>query len=261
MAEGTARGRRGPRSVARRVARRLGLIKPAGPVWPEPWRPSLANRLRGREQPPIEPMSRAQFASLRRRFRYYKNRAPYMSAAARLVAELIAREDLTSALELGPHLRPLVTGADVLELTERPVPEGARGLIVHNATSAPWPIEDRAYDLFVGLQVFEHLGDAQRTAFAEVCRVARHAIISLPIDWVCKNPADSHHQISNERVLSWFAPRVPDRIVEGNPGPGARLIYVFEHLDREPPPGPREPPPDPRVPPPIERPGSRPPGA
>ena len=39
------------------------------------------------------------------------------------------------------------------------------------------------YDLFVALQVFEHLRDRQREAFREVRRVARHAIISLPIGW------------------------------------------------------------------------------
>jgi hypothetical protein len=43
-------------------------------------------------------------------------------------------------------------------------------------------VADNAYDLFVALQVFEHLGTSQREAFREVRRVARHAIISLPID-------------------------------------------------------------------------------
>jgi hypothetical protein len=178
-------------------------------------------------------MTRKEFASLRRRHDYYRGRAPYLSTAARLIAELVEREGLTTALELGPHLRPMVTGADVLELTERPVPEGARRLIVHDATITPWPMEDAAYDLFVGLQVFEHLGGGQGAAFAEVRRIARHAVISLPIDWDCKDPNNCHHMISNERALSWFAPRVPDRIVEGNPGPNMRLIYVFEHLDRD----------------------------
>ena len=73
----------------------------------------------------------------------------------------------------------------------------------------PWPVDDKAYDLFMALQVFEHLTDRQREAFLEVRRIARHAIISLPIDWVMDDPRNCHHQISNERVLSWFAPIVP----------------------------------------------------
>jgi hypothetical protein len=78
--------------------------------------------------------------------------------------------------------------------------------------------------------VFEHLGDQQRAAFGEVRRVARHAIISLPIDWQMNDPTNSHHQISHERALSWFAPVVPTRVEVGNPGPKKRLIYVFEDL-------------------------------
>ena len=89
MATGAGRGSGGLRSYARRVGPRLGGVKPGGSVWPEPWRPSLGNRLRGRERPPIQPMSRDEFASLRGRYEYYKNRAPYMSAAARIVAGLI----------------------------------------------------------------------------------------------------------------------------------------------------------------------------
>jgi hypothetical protein len=46
------------------------------------------------------------------------------------------------------------------------------------------------------------------------------------------DPANCHHQISQERALSWFAPRIPTKVVEGNPGPRRRMIYVFENLDR-----------------------------
>ncbi len=194
-------------------------------------------------------MTREEFASLHKRYAWYKIRAPYMSAASLAAADLLARHGLRSALELGPHLRPIVTGADAMELNARETPEGARSLIVHDATITPWPFGDRAYDLFVGLQVFEHLGTSQREAFAEVTRVAKHAIISLPIDWVCKDPTNCHHQISNERALSWFAPRIPQRIIEGNPSPSSRLVYVFEHLDRDPSEGPT-------TVPPIERPAA-----
>jgi hypothetical protein len=31
-------------------------------------------------------------------------------------------------------------------------------------------------------------------------------------------------------VLAWFAPTVPTRILEGNPGPKKRLVFVFENL-------------------------------
>ena len=64
----------------------------------------------------------------------------------------------------------------------------------------------RAYDLFVAFQVFEHLGDSQPEAFREVRRVARNAILSLPIDWEMADPRNCHHQLSAAKVRAWFAP-------------------------------------------------------
>lgn len=250
MADQTARFARRVKRRVQRVGASLGLTAYPGPAWPDGWRPSLADRLARRPAPAIQALTRKEFTSLSRRYAWYKGRAAYMSAASLVAADLIARHGLVSALELGPHLRPIVTGADAMELNERATPEGARRLIVQDATNTPWPFEDGAYGLFVGLQVFEHLGTAQPMAFAEVARVAKHAIISLPIDWVCEDPTNCHHQISNERALSWFAPRIPTRIIEGNPGPSSRLVYVFEGLDRDPAEWPS-------TVPPIERPAPR----
>ena len=106
--------------------------------------------------------------------------------------------------------------------------EGRR--ISHDATLVPWPVEDKAYDLFVAFQVFEHLGVHQAEAFLEVRRVARHAILSLPIDWVMADPTNCHHLVSEQTVLGWFAPVVPTRIAVGNPGHRKRLLFVFEDL-------------------------------
>ena len=102
--------------------------------------------------------------------------------------------------------------------------------IIHDATVAPWPVADKAYDLFVALQVFEHLGDKQPQTFAEVRRVAKHAILSLPIDWEMADPTNCHHMLSNEKVLSWFAPprTDPDRGRQRRREQG--LVYLFEDL-------------------------------
>jgi hypothetical protein len=103
-------------------------------------------------------------------------------------------------------------------------------LTIHDATEVPWPFADKSYDLFVAFQVFEHLGTHQAEAFREVRRVARHAILSLPIDWNMADPRNCHHLLREEAVLRWFAPVVPTRIVMGNPGHRKRLLYVFENL-------------------------------
>src|SRR5690606_25562886 len=123
--------------------------------------------------------------------------------------DLIDRRGLVSALELGAHAVPLVHGADVFDL--RPSVEVAppARVVKGDARTTPWPFGDRSYDLFVALQVFEHLGNRQAEAFREVRRVARHAIVSLPIEWEMADPTDCHHRIPHARALSWFHPVVP----------------------------------------------------
>ena len=175
-------------------------------------------------------MTRPDFEEMAARFPYYNGRWGYMSKALAEASTLIEEHGLRTALELGAPVRPIIIGADVIDIRARPELDATIPITIHDATKAPWPVGDKAYDLFVALQVFEHLKDRQPQAFLEVRRVARHAIISLPIDWEMDDPRNCHHQISNERVLSWFAPIVPTRIVQGNGGNRRRLIYVFEDL-------------------------------
>jgi Methyltransferase domain len=179
---------------------------------------------------PIRPITKPEFDDLAAREPYYKARWSYMSVVGALAEDLILRRKLTNALELGAHLRPVIVGADVMALSHRDDLDAEGQEVIHDATVAPWPVEDKAYDLFVALQVFEHLGDKQPQAFAEVRRVARNAILSLPIDWDMPDPNNCHHQISNEKVLSWFAPVKPTRVELGNGGSKKRFVYVFEDL-------------------------------
>jgi hypothetical protein len=188
-----------------------------------------ADRRAGRSSP-IRPLRRFELIDLGMRIPYYRPRVVYMSAASRIAERLIRDHDLATALELGPGLRPLIVGADVLDVRVQPNLEAEGRTIIHDATRLPWPIADGAYDLFVALQVFEHLGSQQAAVFREVRRVARHAILSLPIDWVMSDPKNCHHGLTEERVLAWFAPVVPTRIELGNGGHRKRLIYVFENL-------------------------------
>jgi hypothetical protein len=178
----------------------------------------------------IRPIRKVEFDEVAARYSYYRGRWPYMSVAAAQAADLIARHRLRTALELGPHIRPLIVGADVMVLAPSEGLPGEGKVLVHDARSIPWPIPDGGYDLFVALQVFEHLDSSQPEVFREVCRVARNAVISLPIDWVMPDPTNCHHGITEAQVLEWFAPRVPTRTVEGNPGPKRRVVFVFEGL-------------------------------
>ncbi len=175
-------------------------------------------------------MTRPEFDEMVDLFPYYQDRWGYMSAALKQATALIGRHGLQTALELGAPVRPIIVGADVIDIKARPELDPTVPITIHDATKTPWPVGDKAYDLFIALQVLEHLRDRQREAFLEVRRVSRHAIISLPIDWEMDDPRNCHHRISQERVLAWFAPIVPTRIVEGSGGRRRRLIYVFEDL-------------------------------
>ncbi len=185
---------------------------------------------RRRPEPPIRPLRSHELVRLATTVPYYRARRGYMSVAGVAAADLIDRKSLRTALELGPHLRSLIVGADVMDLSARSELRAEGRVIVQDATRPPWPVGDKAYDLFVALQVFEHLGTRQPETFREVRRVARNAILSLPIDWEMDDPRNCHHRLSHERVLSWFAPVVPTRVLVGNPGRRKRLIYVFEDL-------------------------------
>ncbi|MBA2382768.1 MAG: hypothetical protein H0V73_11715 [Chloroflexi bacterium] len=199
----------------------------------ERWTARVATKIRAilhRPEPPIRPLRYHEIVELAARVPYYKHRIDYTEAAAVVARDLIRRRGLRSALELGPNLQPLIIGADVMDITDRPELIATGRRIIHDATSAPWPVDDRAFDLFVALQVFEHLGTSQASIFREVRRVARNAILSLPIEWVMDDPRNCHHMLTNEHVLGWFAPVVPTRVVVGNGGRRKRLIYVFEDL-------------------------------
>jgi hypothetical protein len=180
---------------------------------------------------PVRPILKSEFDAMAAADPYYKGRWRYTSVALAEAAKLIVRDDLRTALEVGAPVKPILTGAHVMDYRLREELDPGVEISVHDATKVPWPFEDKQFGLFIALQVFEHLGQRQPEAFGEVRRVARHAIISLPIDWDMGNPKNIHHMIPEERVLSWFAPVVPTRILEGNPGPKKRAVYVFEDLE------------------------------
>ena len=120
-----------------------------------------------------------------------------------------------SVLELGPALFTVVKNADIMrkpELDVWGVPANIRSMeYLHDATQTPWPVREK-YDLFIALQVFEHLMGRQAQAFREVKRIARYAILSLPYKWDC--PKDNanypeHHMIDENTILGWTNGEAP----------------------------------------------------
>jgi Methyltransferase domain len=148
---------------------------------------------------PIHPIQRPAFDAMVDAFPYYRGRWAYMSIALVEAGRLIKRRKLQTALELGAPVRPIIAGAHVMDYIARPGLDPSVPVTIHDATVVPWPFADKAYDLFLALQVFEHLRDRQPEAFLEVRRIARHAVLSLPICWVMEDPQNLHHLIPEER--------------------------------------------------------------
>lgn len=158
--------------------------------------------------------------------KYYKNRWPYLSMAAKLAAALKPE----TALELGPYMIPVLVGSDVMDVRDNVPASQNRVKLKWDATKTPWPVEDKAYDVFVALQVWEHLGDAQAEAFKEVRRIAKTAVLSFPFRWKLKDTSNCHHMVDSNTIKRWTLGTEPTkRVIIDEPDPRyRRAIYVFD---------------------------------
>ena len=129
------------------------------------------------------------------RGRYFKGRWAY---ASKVIGKIRTLDGVERVLELGPGPggRPIVNGADTMGRT---LPCDKNCKFIHDARIVPWPFPDKSYDLFIALQVFEHLRGRQREAFAEVRRIAHRAILTLPFQWRSEN-----HNIGWKEYRKWF---------------------------------------------------------
>lgn len=100
---------------------------------------------------------------------------------------------------------------------------------IQNATNTPWNIEDKYYDVFIGLQVFEHFEDnKQSEVFDEIVRTSKNAILSFPYLW--NKPEDKmHHMIDFNKINEWTNGVIPEKIIYIKiPSGRKRVIYIFK---------------------------------
>lgn len=169
---------------------------------------------------------------------YYTGRWAYISEVISMIEEIQPK----SILELGPSKHPIAKGSDIMikkggdKWSE---PDDWAGFkYYHDAVVKPWPVMDKAYDLFLGLQVWEHLDNKQALAFREAVRVSKNIILSLPYKWDCLDEAEqyrSHHMIDEEVINDWTMGIKPDRIIRiprtgERTSKGPRIIYLWKNL-------------------------------
>ena len=166
---------------------------------------------------------------------YYIGRWEYFKE----VIKIIQNEKFQSVIELGPGLLPIVKDSDVIMNPEEDSfgkpSEIRKKVFTFDATTKPWPIHDNQYDLFIALQVWEHLDNKQSRAFREVMRISKMAILSFPLQWEGGEEKPSHRAhrfIDRELIEDWTLNLKPEKIIEiPRTGlefsKGPRIIYFW----------------------------------
>ena len=135
----------------------------------------------------------------------------------KIVVKYLKIINFNSCLELGCGIIPIVLDGDTMDKNDLP------NLTYHwNSFKTPWPIKDKQYDMFVALQVWEHLKGKQNLIFQEVNRIANWAILSFPYKWSTKG---FHGGITKSVIANWTYPYksfIKPRIIR------KRIIYVFK---------------------------------
>lgn len=168
---------------------------------------------------------------------YYQGRWAYFSKVTEIISE---QNDINKVLELGPSFMPVVKDCDIMvkpgtDNWGRPITEAPKEYN-HDATVMPWPIIDKEYDMFVALQVWEHLAGKQKEAFSEVMRISKMAVLSFPYMWDCPiNNANypEHHMIDEKIIADWTLNIEPVKVIKiprtgERVSKGPRIIYFWK---------------------------------
>jgi len=127
--------------------------------------------------------------------KYYQHRWSYFQDVIYILKK--TNIEFKNAVDLGTYLQSIIKNGHTIDIKNR----GDTTYIFDANDISKWKqIEDKQYDLFIGMQVFEHL-EKQNEIWKEVTRISNHAIISLPYMWNCYG--DSHHGINEEVIYKW----------------------------------------------------------
>ena len=99
---------------------------------------------------------------------------------------------------------------------------------IFDARKTPWPIEDKKYDVFIALQVLEHLNPNQSQVFDEIKRISKSCILTLPYLW--NSPKDiTHHNVTDEVINGWTNQHVPyKRTIIGSNKNRLRVMLCYK---------------------------------
>lgn len=146
----------------------------------------------------MEFLTKEEYFKKANEFKYWRKsrneRWKYMS----VVLDELKKHNPNSILEAGTNALPLSKDSYILSLREYELVN--KNGIIHNLDDFPYPFEDKQFDFFVALQVWEHIKEKQK-AFQEICRISENVILSFPYKWG-KSHKD-HGNIDDETIRKW----------------------------------------------------------
>ena len=167
-------------------------------------------------------ITKRRFQTLVTNDKYWQHRWKYIDVAI----SILKTKKFNSVLELGPYKAPIVSTSDVMDFKSH------IDVIkfLWDARNTPWPIKDKTYDMFIALQVWEHLYTSatdlsigyQEQAFSEVMRISKSALLSFPYKW--KHGKANHRGIDKQKISQWTLNIPPLEIIPV----GNKLVYYFE---------------------------------
>lgn len=105
--------------------------------------------------------------------------------------------------------------------------DGKNPTYIHDAKSIPWPIQDKKYECFVALRVFQHLQPYQKEAFLEAKRVASSIVLVVPEENSNYVSFTKPKTITLKQLVEWNDGIKPDMIEKTKMG----NLYLFKFKD------------------------------
>lgn len=110
------------------------------------------------------------------------------------VVEILKNLNLTkpeTVLEMGTMGVTCVEGSQTIDYLDNWNFKGKKPTYIHDARVSPWPFEDKQFEVFIALRVFQHLTPKQEDALIEAFRISKKLILVVPKNYSNKDFPDS----------------------------------------------------------------------
>lgn len=153
-----------------------------------------------------------------------ESRWSYHKAAINIIKNLDIQDPL-KVLEMGTMGIQLVKNSHSIDYTEKWNYKNKKSTFIHDARNIPWPIENKKYDLFIALRVFQHLFPHQRECFLEAKRIAKNMLLVIPESYNVESLRETSSGISRETIYQFNGGVPSNKTLEIR---GFGVLYFFD---------------------------------